>query len=35
MADLTDMQWEYLKPFVEWEQERRRRADRPQDNAVA
>ena len=20
MADLTDTQWEYLKPFVEWEQ---------------
>jgi transposase len=28
MANLTDAQWEYLKPFVEWEQERRQRADR-------
>jgi len=27
MADLTNAQWEYLRPFVEWEQERRQRAD--------
>lgn len=28
MADLTDAQWEYVKPLVEWEQERRQRTDR-------
>jgi len=28
MADLSDAQWEYLKPFVEWDQERRQRRDR-------
>ena len=28
MADLTDAQWEYLRPFVEWEQKHRQRPDR-------
>lgn len=27
MADLTDAQWEYLRPFVKWEQEQRQRPD--------
>jgi transposase len=27
MADLTDAQWEYVKPFVEWDQQQRRRLD--------
>ena len=27
MADLTDRQWEYLKPFVEWDQQQRQRPD--------
>src|SRR5512146_3387366 len=28
MADLTDAQWEYVKPFVDWEQQQRQRPDR-------
>jgi transposase len=28
MADLTDGQWEHLKPFVEWDQQQRQRPDR-------
>ena len=28
MADLTDAQWEYVKPFVEWDQQQRQRPDR-------
>jgi transposase len=28
MADLTDAQWEYVKPFVDWEQRQRQRPDR-------
>jgi transposase len=27
MADLTDAQWEYVRPFVEWDQGLRRRPD--------
>lgn len=27
MADLADVQWEYVKPFVVWEQEQRQRED--------
>ena len=27
MADLSDAQWEYLRPFVKWEQEQRQRPD--------
>ena len=27
MADLTEVQWEYVRPFVEWDQELRQRAD--------
>jgi transposase len=28
MADLTAAQWEYVKPFVEWDQQQRQRPDR-------
>lgn len=28
MADLSDAQWEYVRPFVEWEQQQRQRPDR-------
>lgn len=28
MADLTDAQWEYVKPFVDWERQQRQRPDR-------
>jgi len=28
MADLTDAQWEYVRPFVEWDQDLRQRPDR-------
>lgn len=27
MADLNDAQWEYVRPFVEWDQEHRQRPD--------
>ena len=27
MADLSDKQWEYVRPFVDWDQELRRRSD--------
>ncbi len=27
MADLTDAQWEYVKPFVEWDRQQRQRPD--------
>ena len=27
MADLTDAQWEYVRPFVQWDQEQRQRPD--------
>ncbi|MGA9783001.1 MAG: IS5 family transposase [Terracidiphilus sp.] len=27
MADLSDFQWEYVRPFVEWDQQRRQRPD--------
>lgn len=28
MADLTDVQWEYVKPFVKWDEQQRQRPDR-------
>ena len=28
MADLSELQWEYIRPFVEWDQQRRQRTDR-------
>jgi len=28
MPDLTDAQWEYVKPFVEWDHQQRQRSDR-------
>jgi transposase len=28
MADLTDAQWEYVRPFVDWDQQQRQRPDR-------
>jgi len=28
MADLTDAQWEYVKPFVKWDEQQRQRPDR-------
>jgi transposase len=28
MADLTDAQWKYVKPFVDWDQQQRQRPDR-------
>lgn len=27
MADLTDAQWEYVRPFVKWDEQQRRRPD--------
>jgi transposase len=27
MADLSDFQWEYIRPFVEWDQQQRQRSD--------
>jgi len=27
MADLTDAQWKYVRPFVQWDQEQRQRPD--------
>jgi hypothetical protein len=27
MADLSDAQWEYVEPFVKWDQEQRQRPD--------
>ncbi|MGA9063457.1 MAG: transposase [Terracidiphilus sp.] len=27
MADLSDFQWEYVRPFVEWDQQQRQRPD--------
>ncbi len=27
MADLTDAQWEYVKPFVKWDEQQRQRPD--------
>lgn len=28
MADLTDAQWEYIRPFVQWDEQQRQRPDR-------
>ena len=28
MADLTDAQWEYVRPFVKWDEQQRQRPDR-------
>jgi transposase len=28
MADLADAQWEYVRPFVKWDEQRRQRPDR-------
>src|SRR3974390_400497 len=28
MADLTEVQWEYVRPFVKWDEEQRQRPDR-------
>ena len=28
MADLTDAHWEYVRPFVKWDEQQRQRSDR-------